>query len=154
MARSGRSITLAFVACLVFMAGCTGLIVREDDTDLQRAGKITARALLFVPTVGMSEATIHDLKEDERYRAWKNEPISHEASDAERRAYLIDQKLLNVSELAPHELIAILTGDIFGASAQIADLIVFLFSDGDRREPRYLPPPTRPLYPPIDRHRP
>jgi hypothetical protein len=50
---------------------------------------------------------------------------------------------------------AILSGDFFGASIQFADLVVWWFVDTDLdRELRYLPPPKRPLYPPIDRHRP
>ena len=134
---------------------CTGLIVRDNDSGIEKTAKITARALLFVPTVGISEQTIYDLKEAERYEAWKNEAVSHEASDRERQAYLTDQKLLNASEFASQELMAILAGDLFGASFQMADLVVLWFVDTDLApQLRYLPPPKRALYPPIDRHRP
>jgi hypothetical protein len=156
MARLG---SLAYGLLIVALCGlataCSGLIVRDDDSGIEKTAKITARALLFVPTAGISEQTIYDLKEDERYRVWKNQAVSREATDSERHAYLTDQKLLSASELASQELMAILSGDLFSASFQFADLVVLWFVDADLDEDlRYLPPPKRPLYPPIDRHRP
>jgi hypothetical protein len=156
MARPGIVAEALLIVALCNLAtGCSGLIVRDDDSGMEKTAKVTARALLFVPTIGISEQTIYDLKEAERYEAWKNQAVSREASDSERHAYRTDQKLLNASEFASQELMAILAGDLFGASFQLADLVVLWFVDTDLDpQLRYLPPPKRALYPPIDRHRP
>jgi hypothetical protein len=40
------------------LMGCASLIVRDDDPILTKVAKVTARVILFVPTLSNSEATI------------------------------------------------------------------------------------------------
>jgi hypothetical protein len=59
------------------LTGCSSLIVRNYDDPVVTTGKVTARVLLAVPTLGISEGVIARVKEDEwregeerAYRSW------------------------------------------------------------------------------------
>lgn len=64
-------------ALLISLSGCSGLILREDDTALQTTGKVAARVILAPITILLSEVEIAHAKEKEEraiqqasYRRW------------------------------------------------------------------------------------
>lgn len=97
--------------CLT-LAGCSGLIVRDGDSGALVAGKILTRALVAVPTVGISEGILVDLKDAERNRAWRRQqlPQSAEACRKEWQGYVEDRGLKNI----PGQVI----GAVFAATGQ------------------------------------
>jgi hypothetical protein len=65
------------------------VIVRDDDSVLEKTGKVTARVLLGVATVGLSELGVENAKDDER-RAQERADFERwwaQASPNERAAY-------------------------------------------------------------------
>jgi len=60
--------------------GCLGLVVKEDDSSGEITGKIIARTLLALPTIGFSEAKIARLKDEHEARPWMITSGSHVAS--------------------------------------------------------------------------
>lgn len=53
--------TLGIMLLCLFVAGCSSLILREDDTTGQTVTKVATRALIALPTFFMSEAHIDNL---------------------------------------------------------------------------------------------
>ncbi len=54
--------TLGIVLFCLFVASCSSLILREDDTTGQTIAKVATRSLIALPTLFMSEAHISNLK--------------------------------------------------------------------------------------------
>jgi hypothetical protein len=81
-------------------AGCSGLIVRDGDSGALIAGKVVARVLVAVPTVGISESVLVDLKDAERNRAWRRQqlPQSAEACRREWQSYVEDRRLKHIPD--------------------------------------------------------
>ena len=61
---------LAIIGLCCILTGCSGLLIRDDDTGLQKAGKVTVRSLyciLTLPAACASEwAVMKDIKDDEQ----------------------------------------------------------------------------------------
>jgi len=60
--------------------GCLGLVVREDDDTGVITGKVIARTLFALPTLGLSEASLSRKKEQEEARPWPITSGSHAAA--------------------------------------------------------------------------
>ena len=93
-------------------AGCSGLIVRDGDSGALVTGKVVARVLVAIPTVGISEGILVDLKDAERDRAWRRQqlPQSAEACRKEWQGYVEDRRLKHI----PDQVI----GAVFAATGQ------------------------------------
>ena len=76
-----RSWLLAFLWMLV--TGCANLIIQETDNGLEKTAKVAARVIMAVPTIGISEGAIADIKELRRFEEWRDRRVSHAASEAE-----------------------------------------------------------------------
>lgn len=109
-----HTIVRALIALSLFgtVAGCSGLIVREGDSPALVAGKVVARVLVAVPTVGISEGILVDLKDAERNRAWRRQqlPQSEAACRKEWQGYVEDRELTHI----PNQMI----GAVFAATGQ------------------------------------
>lgn len=70
--------TATGILCLSFLvlAGCRGLILREDDSGLETTGKVVARVLLCPVTICLSELEISETRQRE-IRAWKEQEYRH-----------------------------------------------------------------------------
>lgn len=103
---------LVILGCCGALAGCSGLIVREGDSAALAAGKVAVRALIAVPTAGISEGVLVDLKDAERDRAWRWQqlPQSADACRKEWQGYIEDRRLRHI----PDQVIGIL----FAATGQ------------------------------------
>jgi hypothetical protein len=55
--------TLGIMLLCLFVAGCSSLILREDDTTGETVAKVATRSLIALPTLFMSEAHINNLKQ-------------------------------------------------------------------------------------------
>lgn len=69
--------SLLAVALLISLSGCSGLILREDDSALATTGKVATRVVLAPITILLSEVEIAHAKEREeqaiqqaRYQRW------------------------------------------------------------------------------------
>lgn len=51
----GRTVVLILTAILIGLEACTGLVLKDDDTDTETAEKVGARVVLGVSTFGISE---------------------------------------------------------------------------------------------------
>lgn len=71
-----RIATIALCLSLLVLAGCSGLILREDDSGLETTGKVAARVLLCPMTICFSELAIRD-ERDKEIRAWKEQEYRH-----------------------------------------------------------------------------
>lgn len=58
--------TFAIILLWVSLVACSSLIVREDDTTIQRAAKVTKRVFLAPLTLFLSERYISNLKRTEQ----------------------------------------------------------------------------------------
>jgi hypothetical protein len=67
--RKGVLMKTILVLCVVLTAGCSTFIVRDDDNAALATGKVVARVLVGIPTLGMSEIGIDAAKKDEAIRA-------------------------------------------------------------------------------------
>lgn len=63
-----RTSYIAVAISLMLLAGCSGLILREDDSGLETTGKVAARVLLCPMTVCWSEAGIAQARREEEQR--------------------------------------------------------------------------------------
>jgi len=61
---------LAIISLCFILTGCSGLLIRDNDTGVQKAGKVTVRSLhciLTLPAACASEwAVMKDIKDDEQ----------------------------------------------------------------------------------------
>ena len=89
-----RTTTLTLYLFLLLLSGCSGLILREDDSGLETTGKVMSRILLCPVTICFSELAIRDEREKE-VRAWKEQEYRHWLStlSPEQRAqeYALEQ---------------------------------------------------------------
>ncbi len=60
-----RTTTIPLCMSLILLAGCSGLILREDDSGLETTGKVVARVLLCPVTVCLSELEISEIEQRE-----------------------------------------------------------------------------------------
>lgn len=78
--------TLMLALTMIVLTGCSGLLLREDDTAAQATGKVAARTLLGLGSLGISEiefaAIARREREDAAFQAWWAQ-----ASPEERVAY-------------------------------------------------------------------
>ena len=59
---------------MLLLTGCSGLILRDDDTALQTTGKVASRVLLCPLTLCVSEAAIYgDRQEELRQLSWSRQ---------------------------------------------------------------------------------
>jgi len=89
-----RTTTITVCISLMLLAGCNGLILREDDSGLETTGKVAARILLCPMTICLSELDIAETRQRE-IRAWKEQEYRHWLStlSPEQRAqeYALEQ---------------------------------------------------------------
>ena len=106
------------------LCGCSGLIVRDDDSATLVAGKVVARLLVAIPTVGISEGILVDLKDAERDRAWRRQrlPQTAEACRKEWRGYVEDRRLRHIPDHMVGVLFAATGGDYVGGAVRALDL--------------------------------
>ncbi len=109
--------------CLT-LAGCSGLIVRDGDSGALVAGKILTRALVAVPTVGISEGILVDLKDAERNRAWRRQqlPQSAEACRKEWQGYVEDRRLKNIPGQVISTVFAATGQDYMGSAVRALNM--------------------------------
>lgn len=116
-----RLIVLSLCLTLV---GCSSLIIRDGDSGALVAGKILTRALAAVPTVGISEAILVDLKDDERNRAWRRQelPKSAEACRKEWQGYVEDRKLRHIPDRIISAVFAATGYDYMGSAVRALNM--------------------------------
>lgn len=105
--------------CLA-LAGCSGLIVRDDDSVPLAAAKVVVRVLAAVPTLGISEGILVDLKDAERDRAWRWQqlPQSAEACWREWQGYVEDRRLRHLSDRVMGAVFAAAGPDYMGGAVR------------------------------------
>ena len=117
------TIVRALIALSLFgtVAGCSGLIVREDDSLALVAGKVVARVLVAVPTAGISEGILVDLKDAERNRAWRRQqlPQSEAACRKEWQNYVGDRELTHVPDRVIGAVLAATGHDYVGSAVRV-----------------------------------
>ena len=64
-----RPMRTALIVALLGLSGCASLVTHEGENPMKRAGKIGARTVLALPTLGMSEAFVADAKKGQREAA-------------------------------------------------------------------------------------
>jgi hypothetical protein len=101
-------------------AGCSGLIVRDGDSGALVAGKVAARVLVAVPTVGISEGILVDLKDAERNRAWRRQqlPQTEAACRKEWQGYVEDRRLRHIPDQVVGALFAATGQDYMGGAVR------------------------------------
>jgi hypothetical protein len=109
--------------CLTLTA-CSSLIVREDDSAALVAGKVAARALVAVPTVGISEGILVDLKDAERNRAWRRQqlPQTEAACRKEWQGYVGDRRLRHIPDQVVGALFAATGQDYMGGAMRALNM--------------------------------
>lgn len=77
MKMSSHQLPFTILACLITLSGCSGLILRDNDSSSETAGKVAARVLLCPATLCISEIGIAEAKQEEqraveaqRYAEW------------------------------------------------------------------------------------
>ncbi len=117
--------------CLT-LAGCSSLIVREDDSAMLVAGKILTRTLMAVPTIGISEGAMLDLKDAERNKAWREQRLPQTEGDcrAQWRSYVQDHQLKIISESMRDLALTALTDDYIGGAEHVLG-VTGLFEPSD-----------------------
>jgi len=105
-------------------AGCSGLIVRDDDSVALVAGKMITRVLVAVPTVGMSEGILVDLKDAERNRAWRRQqlPQSEAACRKEWQGYVEDRALRHIPDHIISAVFAATGYDYMGSAVRALNM--------------------------------
>jgi hypothetical protein len=113
-------------------AGCSGLIVRDGDSGALVAGKVVARVLVAVPTVGISEGILVDLKDAERNRAWRRQqlPQSAEACRREWQSYVEDRTLQHIPDQVIGAVFAATGHDYMGSAVRALNM-AGVVPDGD-----------------------
>jgi hypothetical protein len=116
--------TLVVLGCCGALAACSALIVRDDDSAALAAGKVAARALIAVPTVGISEGILVDLKDAERDRAWRWQrlPQSAEACRKEWQGYVEDRRLRHIPDQVIGALLAATGQDYMGGAVRALNM--------------------------------
>jgi hypothetical protein len=138
------------------LVGCSSLIVRDEDSGALVAGKIVARALAAIPTVGISEGILVDLKDAERNRAWRRQqlPQSAEACRREWQGYVEDRALKHIPDQVISAVFAATGYDYMGSAVRALNMAgVVPDADGLQaewqrtlaREPQAAPFPPRPV---------
>jgi hypothetical protein len=107
------------------VAGCSSLIIREDDSTGTVVGKVTARTLMAISTVGVSEQALVDIKNERRNRAWRQQrlPQDKTACLKEWDSYLEDQKLKRWFEQGPILLVSAIGQDYLGGASHMMDAL-------------------------------
>ena len=115
---------LAVMSLCGTLAGCSGLIVRDEDSAALAAGKVLVRVLAAVPTVGISEGILVDLKDAERDRAWRRQqlPQSAEACGKEWQGYVEDRRLRRVSDHLIGAMVTATGQDYVGGAVRALDM--------------------------------
>lgn len=105
-------------------AGCAGLIVRDGDSGALVVGKVVARALVAVPTVGISEGILVDLKDAERNRAWRRQqlPQSAEACRKEWQGYVEDRTMKHIPDHVIGAAFAVTGHDYMGSAVRALNM--------------------------------
>ena len=135
---------LAILTLCLLLTACAELIVRDDDNLLQEGAKVVTRAVLVLPTAGISEAAISDIKDREAYEAWRQRSMPHPLSAQEWQAHLFDEKLLALAEFVPDLLIASWIGDYLTLSSTMAAVALLAAEQPPTpEEEQYLPAPMR-----------
>jgi len=106
------------------VAGCSGLIVRDGDSTALVAGKVVARVLVAVPTAGISEGILVDLKDAERNLAWRRQqlPQSAEACRKEWQNYVEDRKLNHIPDHVMGAVLAAAGQDYVGGAVRLLNM--------------------------------
>ena len=106
------------------LAGCSTLIIRDDDSGALVAAKVVARVLVAVPTVGISEGILVDLKDAERNRAWRRQqlPQSAEACRREWQSYVEDRTLKQIPDRVIGAVLAATGHDYMGSAVRALNM--------------------------------
>lgn len=106
------------------LTACSSLIVREDDSTALAVGKVLTRALVAVPTVGISEGILADLKDEERNRAWRRQelPQSEAACRREWQGYVSDRELRRIPDRLAGAVFAATGYDYMGSAIRAMHL--------------------------------
>ncbi len=109
--------------CLT-LAGCSSLIIRDGDSGALVAGKVVARVLVAIPTVGISEGILVDLKDAERNRAWRRQqlPQSAEACRKEWQSYVEDRRLKHIPDQVISTVLAATGHDYMGSAVRALNM--------------------------------
>jgi len=91
---------LILLGCSAAFTGCSALIIRDGDSGAVVAGKIFVRVVAVVPTIGISEGVLVDLKDEERNRAWRRQelPQTEAACRKEWQGYIEDRRLRRIPD--------------------------------------------------------
>lgn len=118
----GRAVMVSGL-CLA-LAGCSGLIVREEDSVPLAAGKVVVRVLAAVPTAGISEGILSDLKDAERDRAWRRQqlPQSAEACRRQWQGYVEDRRLRHLPDRVIEAVFAAAGPDYLGGAVRVLQM--------------------------------
>jgi hypothetical protein len=110
--------------CLA-LAGCSSLIIRDEDSTGTVVGKVAVRTLMAVSTVGISEQAFVDIKNERRNRAWREQrlPQDKAACLKEWQGYAEDQKLKRWFEEGPILLVSIVGQDYLGGAGHVMDAL-------------------------------
>ncbi len=108
----------------VTLTACSSLIIREDDSTALVVGKVLTRALVAVPTVGLSEGILVDLKDEERNRAWRRQelPQSEAACRREWQGYVNDRALRRIPDRVVSAVFAATGYDYMGSAIRAMNL--------------------------------
>jgi hypothetical protein len=114
---------MALGLCLTLTA-CSSLIVREDDSTALVVGKVLTRTLVAVPTVGISEGILADLKDEERNRAWRRQelPQSEAACRKEWQGYVNDRELRRIPDRLVGAVLSVSGYDYMGSAIRAMSL--------------------------------
>lgn len=104
---------LGILGLWLLLEGCSNLIIHDDDSVVLVVGKVVARSLVAIPTLGISETTLVDLKDEERNRAWRKQllPQNEQACVREWRDYLTDRYHKILFEGLPQLMASIVAQD-------------------------------------------
>ena len=106
------------------ITGCSGLIVRDGDSTVLVAGKVVARVLVAIPTAGISEGILVDLKDAERNLAWRRQqlPQSAEACRKEWQGYVEDRRLKRIPDQVISAVFAATGQDYMGSAVRALNM--------------------------------
>lgn len=106
------------------VAGCSSLIIRDEDSTGTVVGKVAVRTLMAVPTVGISEGILVDLKDAERDRAWRRQqlPQSAEACRKEWQGYVEDRRLRHIPDQVISAVFAATGQDYMGSAVRALNM--------------------------------
>lgn len=80
--------TVATILCLLFISGCSGLIINEEDGAGAKIAKFTTRTVLGVGTLGMSELGVANAKRQKEFQEYL-ESLPPEERVFERQLYSV-----------------------------------------------------------------